>query len=162
MLPFIAYMFRNDRPLPPLTRAEAQAAVDRAVMELDRARKALREAVQREIAALPVMAQVSDVADAHAALLGLIGEAQFRSRPAEPCRFWSWSQGGGVLRLEDGAFNAPMELWAGVPGDDRRAEQRFPFGDYGDLGNAGEFDAAVRGALTWLAERDVFLLREAP
>jgi hypothetical protein len=117
-------------------REQAQAELDDLVARTAAARERLREAVRAEIRAMPAVPQAEGY-DAVAAAL--------RARPGFEQRGYAigwWSRRG---RLQLGAETGGALLLYVTAGDD---DAEFPI---------TTLDAAVKAALLWLADRDVFL-----
>lgn len=129
-----------------------QAEIDVAVIaaDLQAAKERLREAVKAEVRAMPAMPAVAgfrDAVEAMAVVMGVPTElidnvdhyAAWESAPKQWVALAQWHDG---LRIE-----------ACAPGATKRGEWRL---------SEMPLDAAVKAALCWFADRDVFLPARAP
>lgn len=128
------------------TREAATAVVARAEAALADARTALRAAWVAEIAALPPIPPAGRFDEVVAAVTSLLGEPQWPHRCGDVIGPACWGHGGLYLFHENRVD--PMRF-------DLHAAHR--------TGSAlvvpvGTLDVSLRRALTWLAERGVFLL----
>lgn len=126
-------------------REQAALAVAHAEAALLDARKALREAVKAEIAAMP---EVGDGEVFHAkvaALAAVLGVSTTLMQDDGTIAVWEFapSQWVSLSHWYDG-----FRIEACYPGAMKRGEWRL---------SEMSLDAAVKGALTWLADRDVFV-----
>ena len=136
-------MYFDDEELesitPRILRQDAASAVARTEALLAQQRAALRAAWVAEIVAMPVVAHATGFEEADVILQALPG-AQDVGYGA------GWTSRDGYARLAAGLDRSLF-----VDANARDDDAEFPIVD-------GNLDAAVKGALCWLAERDVFLL----
>ena len=132
-------------PSPRDRRLAATAAVARAEEELRVARENLRAARVAEIAALPVLAQTTNMDEIREILATLGDDCECKGRPAGISLSGYYPRCLKIIAADySGKHGAAQSEWS-LTGP-----------------NAVSLDAAVKGALTWLAERDVWVMKEEP
>jgi hypothetical protein len=132
---------------PPVTpRDQAALAVAHAEAALLDARKALREAVKAEIAAMPSVPQSGVLLVVRDVLSTILGAPEWVDDPD----FGNarWSVGDGQITLLDEHMDSPMTMEVESTFSGKWAEVSIP---------VGTLDSSIRHALTWLADRDVFV-----
>lgn len=135
-------------------RSLAQAEVDDLAARTVAARERLREAVRAEIRAMPTVADAEGFAEVEAVLTRIAGDgATYLVSVPQKSSWWHWvgmnqfglRVDGPVLNLL--AFDAENDHW-----------------DKYTLANVDTplCDGALKAALLWLADRDVFLPARSP
>lgn len=126
-------------------REHAALAVETATTALDDARKWLREEAKAEIAALNVVASDGGFFPMTTAIAAVLGDPEITNDDDQQLAWWCFapSQWVSLSRWHDGFRVEACHL-----GALRRGEWRLS-----DM----TLDAAVKAALLWLADRDVFV-----
>lgn len=133
---------------PAHIRLSAASAVARTEALLAQQRADLRAAWVAEIGALPVVAEAETFDEAIASIVALLGKQTDHYQDACDRQAWWWRTSAeshaSLSQWEDGIRIGACAHGMPFPGGWRLADSTL--------------DAAVKGALCWLAERDVFLL----
>lgn len=124
-------------------REQAALAVAHAEAALLDARKALREAVKAEIAAMPPAPDAETLQGARDVVCAILGESRETMGDG-----FAWDLDGACVSVHRG-IDYPMELF--VTHSDTHEMTSWI------LRGRVTADAALRHALTWLADRDVFV-----
>lgn len=126
-------------------REHATLAVETATAALDDARKWLREEVKAEIAALSIVSVDAGFSSMTTAVEFVLGPSETIDDDDGPFVMWCLSSKTWIaLALRHDGFRVE----ACCPSENRRGEWRLS-----DM----TLDAAVKAALLWLADRDVFV-----
>jgi len=140
-------------------RQQAQAELDDLAARTLAARERLREAVRAEIRVLPAVADATTAEAACDALALVLGEPTYRKDDAGPNEAFSgWQIGRGGFHLHTKDLDEPIFLH--VEGTEIVGGGWDVDETYIDV--TATLDAAVKAALLWLADRDVFLPPRAP
>lgn len=126
-------------------REQAALAVAHAEAALLDARKALREAVKAEIAAMPELGDGEGFHAKVAALAVALGVPEIEDDADNQIAWWVFAPLQWMC-LSD--WHDGFRIEARCPTEPDRAEWRL---------SEHSLDAALRHALTWLADRDVFV-----
>lgn len=132
-----------------------QAEIDVAVIAADlaAARERLREAVKAEIRAMPEMADATTAETACGVLTAILGEPAYKEPDAGPNEaFCGWQVGQGGVHLRTKDLDEPIFLH--VEGTEIVRAWHV---DETYIRVTTTLNVALRDALLWLADRDVFL-----